>query len=168
MRLFVAVWPPADVVAQLAALPRPEIDGVRWTTPDQWHVTLRFLGELGGPEELSSVLRGTALPRASAVLGPVAEAPSPTLLWFPVSGLDALAAAVIGATGGVGRPAEREFRGHLTLARARPRAPRSLLRRLPRLELAARWEVGEVTVVRSTTGGAGSRYDVVERFPTGA
>ena len=36
-RLFVAVWPPDDVVAELAALPRPDQPGLRWTTPDQWH-----------------------------------------------------------------------------------------------------------------------------------
>jgi RNA 2',3'-cyclic 3'-phosphodiesterase len=166
VRLFVAVWPPPDVVARLGALERPAVDGVRWTTEDQWHVTLRFLGDMPDGDALSSVLSETVLPKAEAVMGPAAERPSPALLWLAVSGLDGLAAAVIGATGGLGMPAERGFRGHLTLARARARAPRGLLRRLPPLELAARWEVGEVTVVRSTTGGAGSRYDVLERFPT--
>jgi len=148
-----------------AALERPALDGVRWTSPDQWHVTLRFLGELPDASALSAALHGVVLPAAAAVMGLAAERPSASLLWLPVAGLDALAAVVIGATGSLGQPAERGFRGHLTLARARPRAPRSLLRGLPPLELAARWEVGEVTVVRSTTGGAGSRYDVVERFP---
>src|SRR5579862_1557296 len=158
VRLFVAVWPPPDVVVALGALERPVVEGVRWTTPDQWHVTLRFLGEMPDGDALSAALSQTSLPRAEAVMGPVSKRPSPALLWLPVAGLDALAAAVIGATGGLGLPAERAFRGHLTLARARARAPRGLLRRLPALELAARWEVGEVTVVRSSTGGAGSRY----------
>jgi 2'-5' RNA ligase len=167
VRLFVAVWPPPDVVERLAGLERPAVDGVRWTTADQWHVTLRFLGELPDVSALCAALHDVALPPAEAVMGPVAERPSPTLLWLPVAGLDALAAAVIGATEGLGEPAERTFRGHLTLARARPRAPRAALRRLPPLSCPAAWEVGEVTLVRSTTGGAGSRYDVVERFPTG-
>jgi 2'-5' RNA ligase len=43
-RLFVAVWPPAGVVETLQALERPDIPRLRWTTPEQWHVTLRFLG----------------------------------------------------------------------------------------------------------------------------
>ena len=30
-RLFVAVWPPEDVVSTLAALPRPYVPGVRWS-----------------------------------------------------------------------------------------------------------------------------------------
>ena len=38
------MWPPPEVVARLAALARPTVEGVRWTTPEQWHVTLRFLG----------------------------------------------------------------------------------------------------------------------------
>ena len=46
MRLFVAVWPPDDVIDVLADLPRPEVAGVRWTTRGQWHVTLRFLGHV--------------------------------------------------------------------------------------------------------------------------
>ncbi|MBW3548710.1 MAG: hypothetical protein KY452_11325, partial [Actinobacteria bacterium] len=44
MRLFVAVRPPPEVVATLATLDRPERPGLRWTPPEQWHVTLRFFG----------------------------------------------------------------------------------------------------------------------------
>ena len=44
-RLFVAVVPPDDVLEAVAALPRPVEPGVRWTRPDTWHVTLRFLGD---------------------------------------------------------------------------------------------------------------------------
>src|ERR1700674_5370013 len=64
MRLFVAVWLPAPVLAQLDDLARPEMAGVRWTTIDQWHVTLRFLGELAAPEPLLETLAGADLPRA--------------------------------------------------------------------------------------------------------
>ena len=49
-RLFVAVWPPASLTDQLRGLARPQQTGLRWTTEDQWHVTLRFFGgvEVGG------------------------------------------------------------------------------------------------------------------------
>ena len=57
MRLFVAVWPPVDVVERLSELPRPAVDGVRWTTPDQWHVTIRFLGEVADHTSVSGRLR---------------------------------------------------------------------------------------------------------------
>ena len=168
MRLFVAVWPPADVIDGLRGLERPPVHGVRWTTPDQWHVTLRFLGELPSASALSAAIHGIALPAATAVMGPSAARPSPALLWLPVAGLDDLAAAVIGATASLGELEERPFRGHLTLARAGRRAARGAFRGLPALGLSARWEVEEVTVVRSTTGGPGARYEVIERFPVGA
>jgi 2'-5' RNA ligase len=167
VRLFVAVWPPSDVIERLGALERPAVDGVRWTTQDQWHVTLRFLGELPGTSALVPALGRAALPAAVAAMGPHAERPSPALLWLPVSGLDHLAATVIEATAGLGEPPEREFRGHLTLARARPRSPKGVLRRLPPVSLAASWDVDVVTIVRSTTGGSGPRYEVIERLPTG-
>ena len=46
MRAFVAVTVPPKVVDVLAAMERPAFDNLRWTTPEQWHVTLRFLGEI--------------------------------------------------------------------------------------------------------------------------
>ena len=51
MRLFVALVPPDEVVEDLAEFlaPRqeaPEAAGMRWTAPDQWHVTLAFMGDV--------------------------------------------------------------------------------------------------------------------------
>ena len=43
-RLFVAVWPSADVLDALERLPRPPLAGARWTTRRQWHVTVRYFG----------------------------------------------------------------------------------------------------------------------------
>ena len=40
-RLFVALRPPPEVVARLAALDRPALPGVRWSAPEQWLVKLR-------------------------------------------------------------------------------------------------------------------------------
>ena len=42
MRLFVQVRPSADAVDHL----RAHLRGVRTSNPDQWHVTLAFLGEV--------------------------------------------------------------------------------------------------------------------------
>jgi 2'-5' RNA ligase len=44
-RLFLAVRPPEDVVAELMSLRRKDQRGVRFVRPEQWHVTLRFLGD---------------------------------------------------------------------------------------------------------------------------
>ena len=49
MRLFDALWPPPDAVAELLAAVREvqeKSPGLRWTAPEQWHLTLAFLGEV--------------------------------------------------------------------------------------------------------------------------
>ena len=104
-RLFVAVWPPAELLEKLAGLVRPDVPFLRWTTRDQWHVTLRFLGSVAEDEVeplVRSLDRLAALP-ASAVARPVVAVagPEPKRLgngvWMlPVTGLEMLAAAVDG------------------------------------------------------------------------
>ena len=68
-RLFLAVWPPDEVLELVAALPRPDVEGLRWTTRDQWHITLRFFGAV--ELEAASVALGSVSAAATiAVLGP--------------------------------------------------------------------------------------------------
>jgi len=176
MRLFVAVDLPPDVVEKIAALPRPPLRTVRWTTPEQWHTTVRFLGEVdaglldepaGLVAALDSVpilLRQRGIGPVEAVLGPVAGwFPGRRVLQIPVEGLDALAAVVVSATAAWGQPPERSFRGHLTLARARgqARGPGSLAG----AAVSARWMVRELVLYSSAAGPSGSRYQVVYRVP---
>lgn len=65
MRLFVAILPPPQALAQLDAalgavrarregatgdaVPREPAAALRWVRPEQWHVTLAFLGEVPPP-----------------------------------------------------------------------------------------------------------------------
>ena len=163
MRLFVAAWPPADVVAGLARADRPASKLVRWTTPDQWHVTLRFLGEVEDGSAITDRLAEAHLgPPVTARLGPTSVILGSSVVCLPVTGLDSLAANVIAATADVGRPPDRRrFHGHVTLARARGGAGRGALRHLPALCLDASWTVDRVAVVASTLGGEGSRYQAV-------
>lgn len=44
-RLFIALTLPSAVRDVLATLPR-KLAGVSWTPPEQWHLTLRFLGDV--------------------------------------------------------------------------------------------------------------------------
>ena len=164
MRLFVAVWPPADVVEALARLHRPEVPGLRWTTVEQWHVTLRFLGSVE-LEDAGPAFRRIEGRAAEAELGPVTGRFGRRILHVPVRGLEELAAATVAATAGVGRPPDRRpFSGHLTLARARH--PRGVdLRGLAGAPVAGRWRVEELTLVASHLGGGrAARYEVVERL----
>lgn len=168
-RLFVAVWPPEHVIAQLERLDRPERPGLRWTTRDQWHVTLLFLGsvEEEQEEELRASLSGTdwAAPGPTeATAGPAPAAIGRTVWALAVSGLNTLAAATTTAAAPVvagGEGSGRVFNGHLTLARAKtPRA----LRGLPTPPFHAAWHVREVTLVHSTLDPAGARYEIVQTW----
>lgn len=185
-RLFVAVWPPPAVVEAVAAAAdaarrragdvasgavdtsgagaTPMAQGLRWTDPAEWHVTLRFLGRVD---------RATAL----RAFGAVGRQPAPVLarvgpatgrfgrrvLHVPVQGLEGLAAAVA-ATSDVGEPPDdRPFAGHLTLARARARGGADLSSAVG-VPVSAAWEVEEITLVASRPGagaGLGARYEVV-------
>lgn len=165
-RLFVAVWPPAGILDLLAGLDRPAVDGVRWTTREQWHVTLRFLGPVPDAEPVAEALAGLpALPPASAVLGPAVGRFGQRILHVPVGGLDALAAGVVAATADVGRPPEdRPFNGHVTLARVAKHGSVDL-RPLTRAPIAGEWAVGAVCLVESRLSPHGARYEVLGEFP---
>lgn len=166
-RLFVAVWPPDDVLAVVAALARPAVPGLRWTGREQWHVTLRFLGSVPDVEPVADALRGIAGGGSGpdAGLGPVVGRFGNRVLHVPVSGLDDLAVRVVGATAGLGRPPEdRAFAGHLTLARV-AKGARVDLRPLAGEAVSGRWKVDDVCLVESHLARSGSRYEVLERFP---
>jgi 2'-5' RNA ligase len=161
-RLFVAVWPPEEVLDAVAALPRPEVDGLRWTTRDQWHVTLRFFGNAEVGDAIAA-LRQAKAEATVAHLGPETARFGKRILHVPVGGIDAIGKAVVDATKEVGRrPEDRPFSGHLTLARTRDRRRGVDLRPLEGVPIEARWPVGEVCLVESRLSPKGARYDVVE------
>jgi 2'-5' RNA ligase len=165
MRCFVAAWPTGSMLDVLHAVDRPDIAGLRWTTPDQWHVTLRFLGEVADAEApaLTAALRdGLADVAASlATAGPATTELGGQLV-IPVAGVDDLAAAVVAATGPFGdAPERRRFRGHFTLARTKRGSviPRDLLGR----PIAGEWTVDAVALVRSHLEPTGARYEDLAR-----
>ena len=155
------------MVRALGALDRPELPAVRWTASEAWHVTLRFLGGVA-PDDVATVASALSALRSlvpvGAELGPATRRLGRSVLVVPVAGLDGVAAVVDESLAGAGvAPADRPFRGHLTVARARGRAP--LPREVAGAPLAGRWVVDEVTLVESHLQGArGSRYEVLERF----
>lgn len=184
-RLFVAVRPPAELRVQLGAIDRPELAGVRWVAPQQWHVTLVFLGRA---EEAAvvSALGSVRLPRCEAALGPAVEMLTSSVIVVPVSGLEQLATAVRAATESLGgASSDRPFRGHLTLARLKNRRsgaggagqlgstgePGSGVRSGGALPLgvavSGRWEPAMVELISSVTGPRGVLHETVATFPVG-
>lgn len=179
MRLFVAVQPPEDVVGQVSELVTAlregdatsgdeDLPGMRWTSRDQWHVTLRFLGEVDDPAEVIDALDGVRLDppgHVGAMIGPKVELLGQSVVCVPVAGLDEIAHKVAEATEDIGEPpSPRPFNGHLTLARL-PRRQRVKTASWVGYPFFASWAVGEVQVVRSHLQDDGSRYEVLATMP---
>jgi RNA 2',3'-cyclic 3'-phosphodiesterase len=152
------VWPPDDVLDAIAGLPRPSMSGVRWSTRDQWHVTLRFLGDAAVDDTMAALdeVSGCA---TEALLGPMVQRLGRGVLCLPVDGLAALAAAVQQVTAGLGKPLEhRRFRGHVTLARLTGAAPTI------DAGISCRWTVATFALVRSRLGSGPARYETIAEW----
>jgi 2'-5' RNA ligase len=160
-RLFVAVIPPPDVLDVLANIPREPQPHVRYTTREQWHVTLRFLGE-ADIAQASAALERVDARSVEASLGPRVERLGRTVAMVPCAGLDEIAAAVLRATADIDHPIEaRPFVGHLTIARMKN------ARGCPAsgFAVAATFTVSEVHLVRSLLASDRARYEVVATRP---
>jgi 2'-5' RNA ligase len=175
VRLFAAVWPPAEVIEVLAAIDRPAIDGLRWTKPEQWHVTLRFLGEVADERvaDAEDVVRAVAseLSPAEAVVAERLARFGRDIAHVQVSGLrawgEAFAAAFDTARIGPGSDG-RAFIGHITIARAVRRGGGVLsVSGAPLPRGAHRWTATEVALVRSVLGPGGARYSDLAVVPVG-
>ncbi len=160
-RLFVAVWPPPQVLDAVERLYRPVAAGGRWTRRDQWHITLRFLGS-ADVDEVSSTLAGLGHGPVEAVVGPQVGLLGEGVVQLPVAGLESLAEAVMAATAASDRRlASRPFLGHLTLARVAGDPVEGVLGQ----RMSARFPVDEIALVSSELGGDAARYATLARFP---
>ena len=118
-RLFLAVWPPDGLAEELRGLPRKERPGIRWIPPENWHVTLRFLGEADA-DEIADRLDHVTLPAADGALRPgdrpavAADDRRPRRTGSTHSPIRSPAPRPASAT-----TAPRRFVGHLTVARVK-------------------------------------------------
>lgn len=156
-RLFVAVWPPEEVVSDLLALPRKDQRGVRFVHPDRWHITLRFLGE-APPGAVEAALDGMEPAPTRVRLGPGIDVLAGRALVVPAHGLDAIAREVTARTRELGEPVRKRFVGHLTLARLQPfaGAPKAL-----GALVHAEFDLEEVALVESRLHPDGARYTTI-------
>lgn len=117
-------------LGRLQSLLAPDLPGTRWVTPDQFHLTLAFLGDV--PDvDLALVCRAVReaatgfrkLTLNLQMLGAFPDAERPRTLWVGLGGPDhdglhSLHAAIVAATAGVGYPSEGErFIPHVALGR---------------------------------------------------
>ncbi len=155
----------------------PSAKGIRWTHPEYWHVTLRFIGDM---EEsslplLSEALLGNLRTQRGIIkvrgLGFFGREARPKVLWAGVDGTDWLRPLQSSVQKGIevlGLPDDlRVFNPHLTLARIK-KAPLSH-RLLAEMESRYSFEWGEVQVssvvlYKSVLTHNGPVYSVLKTF----
>jgi 2'-5' RNA ligase len=187
-RLFVAAWLPEAAAREAArVLDRLRSAGgdVKWVSPENLHVTLRFLGDTDEGrvpavvDAVSDAAEGVS--PFSLVLGGTGTFPprgAPRVVWLgidrgagEIAELARRAEERLVARGLVEEPETRPFRAHVTLGR--PRSPRNLARLQDLLAevspegRAHRLEELRLVESRLPSGGTpgGVKYAAVARVP---
>jgi len=169
-RLFVAIWPDAEVRDALAATvdqARTAAPDVRWQPPERWHITLAFLGQADPAQAAGRIATHVAggLPAPAPIRLTGAGAFGP-VIWVGVEHGPWLAALAAGLQTAVRVP-DRRFRAHVTVGRVRgaggPARAREVVSLL-RPHVGPAWTPGEITLVESTTGPA-PEYGIRGRWP---
>jgi len=173
-RLFTALEIPRDASLSLSLL-RGGLPGARWIDTENYHITLRFIGDVEGhvADEVANALDRVRRPSFNLTLSGVgafgskkphsvyaAVVPSPELL--------ALQAEIERICQRLGLPADpRKFVPHVTLARLRNTSPVDLARYLSsRGNFAALpYKVGRFVLMSSRDSVGGGPYIVEEAWP---
>jgi RNA 2',3'-cyclic 3'-phosphodiesterase len=165
LRLFFALWPPAETARALGEWAN-EVrgrTGGRATAPDTIHLTLAFLGE-AEPSRAVAAARQVHGKSFSLPVDTARYWRHNRIVW---AGPAALPAPLKALAGDLRRELlseqfsleEREFAAHVTLVRKA--GPPPFLPPLPRLD----WPVQEFVLVRSLSSGGASRYETLQRCP---
>lgn len=181
VRAFLAVEIPEeikrDLVEGLDRL-RGELPSSRWTRPEGWHVTLKFLGaaEPARLVHLSSDLEerlrgGSEIPVHIHGTGFFPSRSQPRVAWIggAAPGIERVVRAVESSTESFGFKAERRpWSIHLTIARIRKRWPKAAVERW--LEWGESLDIpsfafSEVVLFQSDLRPEGAVYTALERIP---
>ena len=182
MRLFVAVnLSPAAREAIQSALDDFPIKNPpwRWVSPDNWHLTLKFLGEIPAAQldPLQVALQNVARRHHSfeMKLGTFGGFPSlrnPRVLFYNIdngaSELEALANDVDAAVEkaiGLERD-RRRFQAHVTVARVKDALSPDIVERFPRVPALTQavTRVDKFELMESRLARTGATYSVVKEF----
>jgi 2'-5' RNA ligase len=130
LRLFVALALPAEIRSEVAGL-AGGIPGAKWVPPENYHLTLRFIGEIENwraqeVDDALGVIRGHAFDLALRGVGTFEKGGRLQSLWVGAERNDTLThlqGKIETALQRIGLPPERKrFSPHVTLARI-DRAP---------------------------------------------
>lgn len=180
-RLFVALLPSDDAIADLDAAVAPlrdEWPTLRWTPPSMWHLTGAFFGEVAEervPELTARLARAAgrhgAVSLRFAGAGAFSRPDRARVLYAGVSGPLAPVRALADSCAAAGRRLglamdDRGYRPHLTLARAKGRAPvdvRPIVDALAAYEGPV-WTSSEIVLLRSHLQPP-LRHEPIARWP---
>ncbi len=177
MRLFVAVFPPLKLREEALRTARSLLPGdrIRWSRPENVHLTLKFLGDVDEEklDEVHTTLESlcadhTPFDTRTAGLGAFPSARRARILWAGVRGagfeeLRSLAADLDDAIASLGfEREERPYTPHLTLGRVRGQPGN--LDPLPEDAENSGFRVRQVELVESTLTPKGAVYQTVGAF----
>lgn len=176
MRLFIGIPLDPAVVEELAALTerlKSPSDGLRWSAPAGWHITLQFLGKTSVEQYacLVPALRRIPFSPFEVQLEPPGFFDRAGVFFAGVMlslQLIRLQELVVAATRPCGFvPEARPYHPHITLARttAGRSALAALKARLRDVSPFSGFTAGEFLLYESFPGPGGSRYETRERLP---
>lgn len=169
-RLFFALWPDDATREALRRATRAVVRrcGGRPVSPDNYHITLAFLGNVADEhfDAIVTAAHGVPLDPLALTLERYGYYPVPQVLWIGPAetpeDLRRLSRGLWSAMAPAGlAPDPRPFHAHLTLARKVSTEPELV----PPRPLA--WPVDGFALVESETDPRGARYKVVATFPVG-
>lgn len=174
-RLFVALSVPQAHASKLSAC-RDEHISARWTSPQQYHLTLQFIGYVDTDHRsaIAEALRHIHAKRFTLEVSGIGAFPSPrqprVIVAFvcPNDRLAHLQQAVVHALSGVGiEPEARPFKAHLTLARLKDTGARQIQSYLHEHEdfHLKPFRVSTFHLYESTLHPTGAVYQQIETYP---
>jgi 2'-5' RNA ligase len=174
-RLFVGIPFPEDVRMRLSEL-CSGLPGAKWIDADSLHLTLRFIGEVGGgqAEDIDAALRRVASPAFELVISGIdcfESSGKVRTLWAGVEKqplLQHLQSKVESALVRAGcEPERRKFKAHVTLARFRNGAGARIghfIASNNRLVIGP-FTVDHFTLFRSHLGSERAHYEALAEYP---
>jgi len=173
-RLFSGIKIPANIQPELADL-QTGLDGARWIDPGDFHVTLRFAGDIDGnqADEFSGFLSNIHFTPFEITLQTMGSfgGNRPRAVWIGIKNcqdlIDLHHAHEMAAQHAGLKPESRKFVPHITLARLRNISPAETARYLEEKGLAKLrpFTVSKTILFSARPGGGGGPYKVEETYP---
>jgi len=176
IRLFVALEIPTDLRSRLSLL-QGGVPGARWVTAEQYHLTLRFIGEVNESvaRDIDDILSALHAACFMVEITGVGEfgGKLPRALWAgirPCSELVHLQKKIESAIQRLGLPAEeRKFTPHVTLARLRNSPSKKVMDFVGHNSsfTGGAFEATRFALFSSHLGSTGAVYNVEQVYPLG-